>query len=872
MAACGADPESPAWRELARVTDTAARADPSVARLWPGCEARGQPVEAARWQQLAQALGELASRDPATRQALTEWLRNYPDPGPTLPGLASTPSGSGPTSPAAEPMAPAPPASAPTTSGPAPEPPAAVPTSPVPDPAPAPPAPAMTANLISGSSVLHGPSVQARDIHGGVHFHPSAATAPPPRHPVPRQLPPVTARFIGREADRQALDALRAERSAHAPQVLVVTGLAGVGKTSFAAHWLHEHADSFPDGQLYADLGAQNTATEDGPVSPATVLEAFLIALGASSVPSGTAQRSALWRSTTSGLRLAVLLDSAFTAAQVRPLLLGTPTGLTMVTSRNNLTGLRLDGASVHRLEGLPAASAVELLAVGGGTRVAREPASAREVVRLCGRLPLAVALASAQLALRPHRSVSALADSLSRGRGAVDTLRVDGEAVMRTALDMSYDVLPGASRALYRRMGLLPADRHDLSLLAALAADVEEPGGEGAGEERPGEKGVDSAEAADIAVGALVESNLLEETGPGIYRFHDLVQPHARRLGEELEDPGRRERTLRRFVDWCLSTAASAEGILTPSHRLAGHDLPAGTTPATPFDGPEEALTWLDTHRNGLMGAVRLSARLGWHSSCWRLTDLMWPLFLRLRPSEMWIEAHRLGLEAARRSGSRQGEGRMLTSGAIGLRDAGRHREAADWYRQALETATADGDVRQQAQALSGLGHVALLAHRLDEARGHFEHALRLRESIGYRRGAALTRRRLGETALAAGDLATAAEQLRRAGTELDALGETYEATRVLALLGHVLDRAGDPDGDPGGGVRRLREALARFRAGEARSEHWEARCLEWLGQAAETRGDREESVRHYEAARALLRRLSPEDALRLDDRLRQR
>ncbi|MFJ9146738.1 tetratricopeptide repeat protein [Streptomyces sp. NPDC102270] len=834
LASCGADPESPAWRELARVMDTAARADPSVARLWPGREAWGHAVEAERWHQLADVLGDLASRDPATRLALAEWLRDHFAPGPTLPGSPSVPSGSGPTSPAA-----------------------------------APPSltPAATANLISGSSVLHGPSVQARDIHGGVHFHPSATPAPPPRHPVPRQLPPVTARFLGREADRHALDALRAERPAHAPQVLVVTGLAGVGKTSFAARWLHEHADSFPDGQLYADLGAQNTAVEDGPVSPATVLEAFLIALGASSVPSGTAQRSALWRSTTSGLRLAVLLDSAFTAAQVRPLLLGTPTGLTVVTSRNNLTGLRVDGASVHRLEGLPAASAVELLAVGGGTRVVREPAAAREVVRLCGRLPLAVALASAQLALRPHRSVSALADSLSRGRGAVDTLRVDGEAVMRTALDMSYDVLPGGSRALYRRMGLLPADRHDLSLLTALAADVEEPGGEG-----PGEEGVDSAEAADIAVGALVESNLLEETGPGTYRLHDLVQPHARRLGEELEDPGRRERTLRRFVDWCLSTAASAEGILTPSHRLAGHDLPAGTTPATPLDGPEEALTWLDTHRNGLMGAVRLSARLGWHSSCWRLTDLMWPLFLRLRPSEMWIEAHRLGLEAARRSGSRQGEGRMLTSGAIGLRDAGRHREAADWYRQALEAATADGDVRQQAQALSGLGHVALLAHRLDEARGHFEHALRLRESIGYRRGAALTRRRLGETALAAGDLATAAEQLRRAGTVLDALGETYEATRVLALLGHVQDRAGDPDGDPGGGVRRLREALARFRAGEARSEHWEARCLEWLGQAAETRGDREESVRHYEAARALLRRLSPEDAQRLDDRLRQR
>ncbi|MEU3953283.1 tetratricopeptide repeat protein [Streptomyces achromogenes] len=802
LAVGGADPDTPARRELARVVDTAARADPALARLWPpdarGPHRPGTPP----WHELARELTAAALRDPATRGALTDWLRRHAPspPPPAAPG----------------------------------------------------PVPGTTANAVGGNAVLHGPSVQARDIHGGIHFHPPAE-APRPRPPVPRQLPPVTARFMDREADRRALDALRAQHPPHAAQVVVVSGLAGVGKTTFACHWLHEHADSFPDGQLYADLAGQAVDGESGPASPTTVLEAFLIALGVSSLPAGTAQRSALWRSMTSGLRLAVLLDNAFTAAQVRPLLSGSPAGITLVTSRNNLTGLRVDGASLHRLEGLPAESAVRLLAVGGGARVAREPAAAHEVVRLCGGLPLTVGLASAQLAIRPHHSVSALADRLSRGQGAVDLLRVDGEAVMRTALDMAYDVLPEASARLYRRMGVLPTDRHDVWMLTAVAADGEPPR--------------DAEHLTDIAVHALVEANLVEETGPGTYRFHDLVQPHARRLGEEREDPARREEVLRRFVGWCLSTAASAEHLLTPSHRLPGHDLPAGTVQPTPLDGPDEALAWLDTHRNGLMGAVRHCARAGWHSDCWRLTDLIWPLFVRLRPTEMWIEAHRLGLEAARRSGSRPGVGRMLTSGAIGLRNAGEYAEAADWYRQALELATADADVRQQAQALSGLGHIALLTDGPDEARGHFEEALRLRESIGYLRGAALTRRRLGETELAAGDPATAAAHLRRARADLDALGEAYEATRALALLGHVLVRAGDF----AEGTRLLREALPRFRAGSARSEHWEARCLEWLGRAAESRGDREEAAGHYAAARDLLGRLSPADADRLDDRLRQ-
>ncbi|MEU9608900.1 tetratricopeptide repeat protein [Streptomyces sp. NPDC048057] len=841
LVACGADPEPPAWHGLVRVVGTAALADPAVARLWPPQGGRRPPPEASYWRELAQALGGAALRDPTTSSLLAEWLRSYGAGVSTGPGsdAALVPD----------------------------QPDDLVPDQsddPVPDqpdaPVPYAPHPA-TGNTISGDAVLHGPSIQARDVHGGIHFHPSPAQPPPPppAMPVPRQLPPVTPRFVDREADRTALDALRDQRPAHAPQVLVISGLAGVGKTTFATHWLSAHEGGFPDGMLYADLGAPGADGASGPVSPATVLEAFLIALGAPAVPAGVAQRNALWRSMTSNLRLAVLLDNAFTAAQVRPLLLSAPTGLTVVTSRSHLTGLQVDGAAFRRLEGLPAESAVALLAAaGGGTRVAREPAAAREVVRLCGRLPLAVALASAQLAVRPHRTVSALAELLSRGRGAIDALRVDGEAVMRTALDMSYDVLPGRSAALYRRMGLLPTDRHDLSMLACVAA-VDPRSGAAAGEEDDDE--------ADHAVHALVEANLLEETGPSTYRFHDLVRPHARRLGEELEDREQRERALRHFVDWCLSTAVVAEGILTPSHHLPLPDVPEPDAPPTPLDDATEALAWLDTHRNGLMGAVRHCAESGWHTSCWRLTDLLWPLFLRFRPSDLWIEAHRLGLEAARRSGSRPGIGRMLTSGAIGLRNAARYEEAAVWYREALELAVEDGNVRQQAQAVNGLGHVELLADRLDAAREHFEHALRLRESIGYGRGVALSRRRLGQTALAAGDLEAAAVHLRLAEAELAALGESYEANRVRALLGHVLDRAGDAEV----ATRLLLEALARFRAGDSRSEHWEARCLEWLGRAAESRGDPAEAARCYEDARDLFQRLHPADAERMEDRLRE-
>ncbi|MEU3984852.1 tetratricopeptide repeat protein [Streptomyces sp. NPDC026672] len=789
LAACAADRNSAAWAELAGVVTALAPTDPAVARLWP------PDGTGAALRRLADELDRVRAQDGPAGAALTAWSRRHT---PTRPA-----------------------------------------------------APAATHNVIGGNSVLHGPSVQARDVYGGIHYH-NRPEPPRPRRPVPRQLPPVTARFIGREHDRRALDELLGQGPGQESRVLAVTGLAGVGKTTLVAHWLHENTGRFPDGQLYADLSGHAVDEEHGPVAPGTVLEAFLVALGVSSPPAGTTRRGALWRSLTADLRLAVLLDNAFTSAQVRPLLLGAPAGLTVVTSRNSLTGLRADGAAVHRLDGLPVESAVELLTVGGGTRVAREPVAAREVVRLCGRVPLAVGLASAQLAVRPHRSVSALAESLRRGPGgAADVLRADGEAVLRRALDLSYDLLPGPGAALYRRMGLLPADRYDLFTLAAVAGAAPTPGG---------------ADTTDLAVQTLVEANLLEETGPDTYRLHDLVQPHARRLGAEREDPDGRERTLRRYVDWCLATTAAAEAILTPAHRLPGHDIVVDGVAPTPLAGPDAALTWLDTHRHGIMGAVRHCSRAGWHTACWRLADVAWPLFQRHRPTDLWVEAHRLGLEAARHDGSAAGRDRMLTSGAMGLRAAGRYAEAADWYREALGAAVADGDVRQQAQAVNGLGHLALLARRFDEARAHFEHALRLRESIGYRRGAALTRRRLGETALETGDFVSAAGHLAWAAEELAALDETYEETRVRALLGHVLVR----DGEHGEGVSLLERALRGFREGDARSGHWEARCLEWLGLAAEGRGEGTEAAEHYRAALALFRQLDPEDARRLDGRLR--
>src|SRR3954451_9209633 len=78
--------------------------------------------------------------------------------------------------------------------------------------------------------------VQARDVHGGVHFHRAAEAA---FAVTPSQLPGDVRGFVNRHAELATLTNVAEERhdDALATAVTVITGTAGVGKTSLALHW-----------------------------------------------------------------------------------------------------------------------------------------------------------------------------------------------------------------------------------------------------------------------------------------------------------------------------------------------------------------------------------------------------------------------------------------------------------------------------------------------------------------------------------------------------------------------------------------------------------------------------------------------------------
>ncbi|MDT0268605.1 NB-ARC domain-containing protein [Streptomyces sp. DSM 44915] len=370
------------------------------------------------------------------------------------------------------------------------------------------------------------------------HPDPAAAEPTPPAPPtgrplpravIPSQLPLTPGAFTGREAELRALD--RATTGADRVALVVVTGLPGIGKTSFALRYAHQFADRYGDGHLYLDLRGH---APDPTLTPIEALERLARGLGAEAGRTRTTveEAAARYRSLLADRKVLLLLDNAASAEQVRPLLPGAAHSLTLVTSRRRLSGL-LAGEGAHRIRlgVLPAEDARRLLArLLGARRVDAAPEQTAALIDACAGLPLALRIAATQLADEPWRPLQDYVAEL-REHGLAVLALDDERHTVSAVFDLSYRQLAPGARRIFRLLGLAP-DR-DLTMDALAALNGTTP------------------TTTRTLVRALTDAHLLDEHAPGRYHLHDLLRQYARHLAETEDPTDARAEALDRLTAW---------------------------------------------------------------------------------------------------------------------------------------------------------------------------------------------------------------------------------------------------------------------------------------------------------------------------------
>jgi tetratricopeptide (TPR) repeat protein len=692
-------------------------------------------------------------------------------------------------------------------------------------------------NRIEGQTAAHS-VVQARDVHGGVHVHQH------PDHPlvvIPHQLRGGVRHFVNRSQELTRLSTLVAQDGAdpYASRVAVVTGTAGVGKTSLALHWAHAIRQRFPGGELYANLRGY---AADPPAPPEVVLGRFLEDLGipAAQVPLAPERRETLYRSLMTDRRMLIFLDNAADSAQVRPLLPGTAQSLVLVTSRDDLTGLVAQQDAVRvRVATLPTADAVALLRAATAQDRPDDPGSElSELARLCDGLPLALRIAAERAAGWPTMPLSELMDELRDETARWSVLTADpeegdqeGAGAMRSVFEWSYRALPREAARLYRLLGLHPGNEFGLPAAASLA-DLEPS------RVRP-------------LLETLVRAHLLQRRPAGRYEFHDLMKAYAGERVRREENEEERSAALARCVAWYLHTADAAQQAISPYDRWVLDDHVPAPPGTLGFADYESAFRWYQAESANLVTATRAAADNGFPGMAWRLAVVLRAIYMHHNAFDDWGATARIGLDAARASGEEAGQAETLENLGKVAFQALRLEEAEESHQAALAIRRRIGDRHGTAVSINALGLLGLRRRRLDDAAAHFTEAVEIFQQLGDRRWTALMRSNLAETLCELGRGEQAASLIEQAVADFRELDDHFGEGNALWLLSWARREAGDPDA----AAPAIADALTL--AAEEDNQLWQGHWLVESACVELARGNPEAALGLFQESAAVQQRL---------------
>ncbi len=671
--------------------------------------------------------------------------------------------------------------------------------------------------------------------------------ASPPGPGLLNQLPPRIEYFTGRADVLAILNGHLCGDSADGAgaRLITIVGTAGAGKTALAVQWAAKVALRFPNGCLYADLRGFDPGLVPA-LSPEQVLRGFLRALGVSSarIPSEQAGQTALFRSLTAGRPLLVVLDNARDAEQVRPLLSGAPGSLTIVTSRDRLTGLvALNGARPVPLDLLTPEEAVALLLRRLGDQYAGcEPAAVADLAELCARLPLALNIAAARIATASHLP---LADFTGQLRAADERLTAldagDPAASVRAVFSWSYRQLSPEAARVFRLTALHPGPDIAVAAVASLA-------------------GLPVRRARTLLT-ELVGAHLVAEPLPGRYAFHDLLRAYAGEQAAAVDEGTDRAGAVRRMLDHYVHTAAAAHHVINPAYRAVPLEEIDPRAVAETFDDMAPAAAWQLAERAALAGVAAVAAGYGYDGHIWRLSNAV-TLFLDSRGDwQLLAELMEQAVVAAGRSGD------------PGVRALAHSNAAQARWRLGDSTG-----------ALAHLDRARDLWHELDDrsetanveriaANIHGDDGRHV-EELEHARAAVAASRQGGSVLSLAMSYAALAWACLRNGQYQLALDHAREAVELYRQAGYRTGEAGalDTMAQACYLMDRVEESLVRFQQAEAvavdaGNRVYQVRTLVRISTAQRVLGDEDSADRHMRRALEITREMG----LAIDDVVRE-
>lgn len=629
---------------------------------------------------------------------------------------------------------------------------------------------------------------------------------------VPRQLPSEVSGFAGRAAEVEQMHRLLEEHErgdVSGSTVLVITGMAGVGKTTLATHWSRRVADRFPDGQLWLDLRGYDRRT---PATPQQSIVSILHASGmrGDEVPPDLDSQIGLYRSVMDGRRMLLVLDNANGVDQIMPLLPGDARTFVLITSRSDLASLiAVEGAHAIRLNPFTAAEARQMLEprLGSG-RLSAEPDAVSRIVDNCYGLPLALAIVAARAVGRPNFPLLAMERQLADANTPLDRFS-DPEIGLdvRAVFSWSYRSLTPHGARLFRLLGLHPTA--DVSIAASACL-------------------LDTTQSyARLLLDELAAAHLVTEHVPGRFTLHDLLHAYAAELAVIHDSPEQRSADLRRLLDWMTRTTLNARPLLQPSETFVTPQGATGAIPPLTFEDERAAREWYEAERDTLIASMDVAYAHGFDDLCWRLAFGSW-IYLQL--TDAWgdlLRTHATALQAAERLGDQIGQALILVGMGIAHRSTGNAIRALEMHRMALAIFRATGNVNGTANVFSNLSAAYRDTGDFDESLRCAERSYTLEEALDEPGNMAISLYQIAMTLTAAGRAGDAVPRITTALELVRRLGHRRAEARGLQLAATVYMRLGQHQT----AIEQYRTALTIYRD---LNDHWyQAAVLTELGDA---------------------------------------